>query len=116
MDEIHIPNDATYAPVSLTDVIATAPIASRLFLGATLPGRVIGAAALGMYAGSAVKDWVARREMVWIDFQAEFGADVKTLVPMPGGRKSSGSVRNWMKATPTSGSREQRWPKRSTGT
>lgn len=83
MDEIHIPNDATYAPVSLTDVIATAPIASRLFLGATLPGRVIGAAALGMYAGSAVKDWVARREMVWIDFQAEFGADVKTLVPMP---------------------------------
>ena len=47
MDEIHIPNDATYSPVSLTDVIATAPLASRLLLGATLPGRVLSAAALG---------------------------------------------------------------------
>jgi hypothetical protein len=83
MDEIRIPNDATYAPFSLTDVIATAPIASRLLLGATLPGRVLSAAALGMYAGSAVKDWVSRREMRWIDFQREFGCDVKTLDEMP---------------------------------
>jgi Protein of unknown function (DUF3810) len=83
MDEIHIPNDATYAPVSLTDVIATAPLASRILLGATLPGRVLSAAALGMYAGSAVKDWVSRREMRWVDFQVEFGADVKTLTEMP---------------------------------
>jgi len=83
MDEIRIPNDATYAPVSLTDVIATAPIASRLLLGATLPGRVLSAAALGMYAGSAVKDWVSRREMRWIDFQKEFGCDVKSLDEMP---------------------------------
>jgi len=83
MDEIRIPNDATYAPFSLTDIIATAPLVSRLILGATLPGRVVSAAALGMYAGSAVKDWVSRRDMVWIDFQVEFGADVKTLVPMP---------------------------------
>lgn len=83
MDEIRIPNDATYAPFSLTDVIATAPLASRLLLGATLPGRVLSAAALGMYAGSAVKDWVSRRPMVWIDFQREFGCDVKTLQPMP---------------------------------
>jgi hypothetical protein len=83
MDEIRIPNDATYAPFSLTDIIATAPLASRLLLGATLPGRVLSAAALGMYAGSAVKDWVSRRSMRWIDFQKEFGADVKTLDEMP---------------------------------
>ena len=83
MRELHIPNDATYAPFSLTDVIATAPLASRILLGATLPGRVLSAAALGVYAGSAVKDWVRRRDMVWVDFQAEFGADVRTLEPMP---------------------------------
>jgi hypothetical protein len=87
MDEIHIPNDATYAPFSLTDVIATAPLASRLLLGATLPGRVLSAAALGLYAGSAVKDWVSRRDMRWIDFQREFGADVKTLEEMPDGAR-----------------------------
>jgi hypothetical protein len=83
MEEIHIPNDATYAPVSLTDVIATAPLASRLLLGATLPGRVLSAAAFGMYAGSAVKDWVSRREMKWIDFDREFGGDIKSLQEMP---------------------------------
>jgi hypothetical protein len=83
MDEIRIPNDATYAPFSLMDVIATAPLASRLLLGATLPGRVLSAAALGVYAGSAIKDWSRRRDMRWIDFQQEFGADVKTLEPMP---------------------------------
>ncbi|MDH3270752.1 MAG: DUF3810 family protein [Gemmatimonadota bacterium] len=83
MDEIHVPNDATYSPVSLTDLIATAPLASRILLGATLPGRVLSAAALGMYAGSAIKDWVSRREVRWIDFQREFGCDVKTLRPMP---------------------------------
>lgn len=83
MDEIRIPNDATYAPFSLTDVIATAPLASRLLLGATLPGRVLSAAAFGIYAGSAAKDWVRRLDMRWIDFQREFGADVRTLEPMP---------------------------------
>ena len=83
MDEIRIPNDATYAPFSLTDVIAAAPLASRVLLGATLPGRVVSAAALGMYAGSAAKDWISRRDMRWIDFQREFGADVKTLQEMP---------------------------------
>jgi len=83
MEEIRIPNDATYAPFSLTDVIATAPLASRLLLGATLPGRILSAAALGLYAGSAVKDWASRRDMVWIDFEREFGADVRTLEPMP---------------------------------
>ncbi len=83
MDEIRIPNDATYAPVALTDLMAAAPLASRLLLGATLPGQIIGTAALGVYAGSAVKDWVRRWDMRRIDFQAEFGADVQTLNPMP---------------------------------
>jgi len=83
MDEIHIPNDATYAPVALTDLVAGAPLASRLLLGATLPGRVVSAAALGLYAGSAVKDWSRRRHVRPVDFMAEFGADVHHLVPMP---------------------------------
>ena len=83
MEEIRIPNDATYAPFALTDVIATAPLASRILLGATLPGRVLSAAAVGIYAGSALKDWFSRRDMRWIDFELEFGADVKTLQEMP---------------------------------
>jgi len=83
MDEIRIPNDATYAPVALTDLIAAAPLASRLLLGATLPGQIIGTAALGVYAGSAVKDWVRRWDMRRVDFQEEFGVDVHTLTPMP---------------------------------
>jgi hypothetical protein len=89
MDEIRIPNDATYSPVSLTDVIAAAPLASRILLGATLPGRVLSAAALGMYAGSAVKDWMSRQDVRWIDFEVEFGADVKFLEPMPEGERSA---------------------------
>ncbi len=48
-----------------------------------MPGRVLSAAAFGMYAGSAVKDWVSRRGMRWIDFSKEFGCDVKTLEAMP---------------------------------
>jgi len=83
MDEIRIPNEATYAPVALTDLMAAAPVVSRLLLGATLPGRVVTAAALGMYAGSVVKDWVRRQDMRWIDFKAEFGADVTWLDEQP---------------------------------
>lgn len=83
MEEIRIPNDATYAPFSLTDIIATAPLASRILLGATLPGRILSAAALSVYAGSAIKDWSRRRDVRWIDFGAEFGADVRTLDSMP---------------------------------
>lgn len=83
MDEIRIPNEATYAPVSLTDLMAAAPVVSRILLGATLPGRVVSAAALGMYAGSVVKDWVRRQDMRWIDFKAEFGADVTWLDEQP---------------------------------
>jgi hypothetical protein len=83
MEEIRIPNDATYAPVALTDLVAGAPLASRILLGATLPGRVVSMAALGLYAGSAARDWSRRRAVRPVDFQAEFGADVRHLVPMP---------------------------------
>lgn len=83
MDEIRIPNEATYAPLPLMDVVAAAPLASRLLLGATLPGRVLSAAALGLYAGSAARDWIRRRDVRWIDFEVEFGADVHFLQPMP---------------------------------
>jgi hypothetical protein len=81
--DLRIPNEATYAPFPLLDVMAVAPIASRLILGATLPGRVVQAAAAGFYARSVVRDWSARREMVRIDFRAEFGADVDLLEPQP---------------------------------
>ncbi len=83
MDDIRIPNDATYSPVSLTDLMVAAPMATRLLLGASLPGRVIQAAAFGMYAGSVAKDWTARQGMVRIDFLAEFGSDVDRLDAQP---------------------------------
>ncbi len=82
-DELHIPNDATYAPVSLTDLMAAAPLASRLVLGATLPGRVVQLAAVGLYARSVARDWSARQGMRRIDFKAEFGADVDLLQEQP---------------------------------
>lgn len=81
MDDIRIPNDATYSPIALTDVMVAAPIAARLLLGATLPGRVLQAAAFGVYAGSVAKDWTARQGMKRIDFRAEFGSDVDHLIP-----------------------------------
>ena len=83
MDELHIPNEATYSPVSLLDVVAAAPLASRLVLGATLPGRVVQMAALGFYARSVARDWSARQGMRRIDFKAEFGADVDLLSEQP---------------------------------
>lgn len=83
MERIRIPNDATYSPVALTDVLFLAPIASRFLLNATLPGRMIQAAALGLYAGSVVKDWTARWDVRRIDFKAEYGADVDRLDMQP---------------------------------
>ena len=83
MDKIHIPGDATYSPIALTDLLIAAPLASRLLLGATLPGRILQAAALGAYAGSSVKDWIARRDVRKVDFIREYGADVFDLQPMP---------------------------------
>lgn len=83
MKTVHIPNHATRTPIALTDILMGAPLASRLLLGATVPGRLLSAAALSYYAGSAVRDWVARRDIIYIDFQDEYGADVDTLPEMP---------------------------------
>jgi hypothetical protein len=83
MERIRISNDATYSPLPLLDVALVAPLASRLLLGATLPGRIAQTAALGLYAGSAIQDWIARRDVRKIDFLEAFGADVDRLTPMP---------------------------------
>jgi len=83
MERIRIANDATYSPLPLLDVALVAPLASRLLLGATLPGRIAQTAALGLYAGSAIQDWIARQGVRKINFLAVFGADVAHLTPMP---------------------------------
>lgn len=83
MRRIEIPGHATYAPVALTDLLVGAPLASRLLLGAFVPGQIVSAGALGFYAGSAARDWAARRHVVYVDFQREYGADVRTLRGMP---------------------------------
>jgi len=83
MDEAHIPNEATYSPIALTDVMVAAPLVSRVLLGATLPGRMIQMAALSVYAASALQDWVARQGVRKIDFLEVFGADVHHLREMP---------------------------------
>lgn len=82
METIRIPNQATYTPVALSDLMLAAPIMSRLLLGTTVPGKLLQAAALGMYVGSAAIDWVHRRGARSIDFLATFGADVRHLRSM----------------------------------
>jgi len=79
MQRIEIPGRATYTPVALTDVLVGAPFASRLLLGAFLPGQVVAMAAFGYYAGSAARDWYVRKDVKYVDFTAEYGSDVRTL-------------------------------------
>ncbi len=83
IDEITIPNDATYSPVSLLELGVTAPLVSRLLLGATLPGRLLQIASLSVYGYSALNDWVERFGVRRVDFQRTFGADVRTLPRVP---------------------------------
>src|SRR5687768_13658582 len=83
METVRIPNDATYSPISLSDMAFAAPILSRLVLGATVPGLIVQTAALSVYAGSALQDWLARMDVKRIDFFYEFGADVHHLTAMP---------------------------------
>jgi len=85
MERIVIPGRATYSPVALSDLIVGAPLATRLLLGATVPGQIVSAGALGYYVGSAAKDWFARRGVRPVDFQAAYGVDIDTLSPMPEG-------------------------------
>ncbi len=83
MRTIRIPNEATYLPVSLTDVAIAAPLLTRVVLGTTLPGMVLQAAAMVLYAGSAAQDWYERLGVRRIAFLPEFGADVRHLPPVP---------------------------------
>jgi len=82
MEDVRIPNQATYSPIALTDLFILAPLASRVLLGATVPGRVIQAVALGAYAGSALSDWWSRQDAKRIDFGEVFGQDLLNLESM----------------------------------
>jgi hypothetical protein len=82
METVRIPNDATYSPISLTDLAIAAPIVSRVLLGATLPGFLLQTAAMAVYAGSSLQDWIERMGVRRIDFLNEFGADVNHLEAM----------------------------------
>ena len=87
METIRIPNSATYSPVSLTDLMFAAPLATRVLLGATLPGRLVQAAAAGAYAGCVLSDWASRRGVRKIDFLSTYGADVRHMDEMPPERR-----------------------------
>jgi hypothetical protein len=79
MERIRIPNAATYLPIAPADLLFAAPLAARVLFGATLPGRVLQAAAVGIYAGSAAIDWALRADARKVDFEREF--DVDPLAP-----------------------------------
>ncbi len=89
METIRIPNEATYAPVSLLELAVAAPLLSRVLLGHRLPGRVLRAAALGLYAGSAAQDWAERAGVRPVDFLAAFGWDVRRLPVVPIARREA---------------------------
>ena len=92
MERVRIPNPATYFPLSLADISIVAPIASRILLGATLPGRIVSTAAIGAYAGSALIDWIKRGDARKIDFLETFGADVGHLERTPRGARYRDAV------------------------
>ena len=81
--EVRIANRATYWPVAPLDLVVGAPILARLLLRAGPMATAVQAAALGLYAGSALRDWRDRRQLRPIDFRREFGADVHHLAAMP---------------------------------
>ncbi len=82
-DEIRISNRATYWPVAPIDLVVGVPLVVRALWGVTPLGRLVQAAVLGAYLGSALRDWRDRRGIRKIDFRREFGADLHHLVPMP---------------------------------
>lgn len=89
METIRIPNEATYAPVSLLELGIAAPLLSRVLLGYRLPGSLVRAASLTLYAGSAAQDWIERSGVRPIDFRAAFGWDVDRLPPVPRARREA---------------------------
>ena len=81
MDRLRIPNIATYLPIAPSDLLLAAPVAARILFGASPAGRVLQAAAIGVYAGSAAIDWAIRTDARRVDFQDAFGFD--PLSPPP---------------------------------
>lgn len=81
MDRLRIPNIATYLPIAPSDLLLTAPIAARFLFGLSPAGRVVQAAALSVYAGSALVDWAIRADARRVDFEDAFGFD--PLSPPP---------------------------------
>jgi hypothetical protein len=78
-----VTNRATYWPIAPIDLVVGGPLVARLIFGASPIGRVVQAAVVGAYLGSAFRDWRDRRAIRRIDFRGEFGADFGYLVPMP---------------------------------
>lgn len=81
-EAVRIPNAATYWPVAPMDVVMGAPLAARVLFGVTPLGRLVHGAAIGAYLGSAIQDWIARRDIRKINFYREFGADLHHLKKM----------------------------------
>ncbi|MDH3734639.1 MAG: DUF3810 family protein [Gemmatimonadota bacterium] len=78
MERLRIPNLATYLPIAPSDMLLAAPVAARVFFGATPAGRALQVGALGIYAGSAAIDWAFRVDAKRVDFQSSFGVDPMT--------------------------------------
>ena len=55
MERIEIPGGATYSPVALTDLMVGAPLASRVLLGATLPGQMASTALFALYQDLTIR-------------------------------------------------------------
>ena len=81
MDRLRIPNIATYLPIAPSDLLLAAPVAARILFGASPAGRILQAAAIGVYAGSAAIDWAIRTDARRVDFGDAFGFD--PLSPPP---------------------------------
>ncbi|MDX1394630.1 MAG: DUF3810 family protein [Gemmatimonadota bacterium] len=75
MDRIRVPNLATYLPIAPSDMLLAAPVAARVFFGATPAGRALQVGAMGIYAGSAAIDWAVRIDAKRVDFGRSFGVD-----------------------------------------
>lgn len=88
-EEIRIANRATYWPVAPMDLLIATPLVARALFGVTPLGRAVKVAALGLYLGSALRDWRDRRRIRRVAFLREFGADGRHLTPMPRERREA---------------------------
>lgn len=111
VETIRIPNRATRFPVALSDVFLAAPFASKLLLRSAVPGVLVGAAAAGAYVGSAARDWLMRRGVRPLSFEACFGVDVLAPPPMSPEQRVQDVVRVSSKLTEL---HRREWPYRST--